>query len=70
MKNTFPEKSRLTKRLYSIKEASEYFGRSINSIRALVYAGTIPYVKIDRRVQIDINDLNELIEKSKTRFTY
>jgi len=70
MKKPVQEISRVNKRLYSVKEASEYLGRSVNGVRELVWSGKIRYVKIDRRVQIAIEDLNDLIEKSKTRFTY
>lgn len=62
--------NRLPKRLYSIKEASVYLGRSVCAIRELIWAGKIPAVRFDRKVYIDIYDLDELIEKNKEQFTY
>ena len=61
---------RLTKRLYSIKEASTYLGRSICAVREMIWAGKIPSVKFDRRIYLDIKDMDLLIEKSKTQHFY
>lgn len=58
------------KRLYSIKEASVYLGRSVCAVREMLWAGKIPYVKDGRRILIDINDMDEWIEKQKIQFTY
>lgn len=58
------------KRLYSIKEASEYLGRSVWAVREMLWAGKMPYVKDGRRVLLDINDIDLWIEKNKTQFTY
>jgi excisionase family DNA binding protein len=63
-------KNRLFKRLYSIREASVYLGRSICAIREMIWAGKIPTVRFDRRIYIDIIDLDKLIEKNKEQFTY
>ncbi len=35
----------------------------------MVYSGKLPAVKIDRRLQLDIRDLERLIEESKVDFT-
>ena len=57
---------RLTaKRLLSVEEAAHYLGRTPGAIRELIYKGRLPVVKIDRRVQVDIQDLDLLVEKSK-----
>ncbi len=53
------------KRLYDIGEASFYLGRTEGAIRELIYKGTLAAVKIDRRVQIDVHDMDRLIEKSR-----
>ena len=53
------------KRLYSIKEAASYLGRSEWGVRELVWAGRIPFVKVGRRVHIDIHDLDNFIEQNK-----
>jgi len=55
----------IKKRLYSIEEAAIYLGRSIWSVRELIYGGKLPSVKVGKRVHLDINDLNLFIEKNK-----
>lgn len=60
----------LKKRLYTVKEASVYLGRSECAIRELIWNGAIPCVKIGRRVHIDIYDLERFIEKSRVYFRY
>ena len=57
----------LKKRLYSIREASEYLGRTEWSVRELVWKGELPCVRIGRRVHIDIFDLNQLIDRNKMK---
>ena len=66
----FQMNNRLKKRLYNIDEAGEYLGRSVWSVRELMYKGTLPYVKVGRRVSFDINDLDRLIEMHKMTYTY
>lgn len=53
------------KRLYSIEEAAEYLGRSAEAVRELIYRGRIPAVKIDRRTQVDVRDLEKLVQHCK-----
>jgi len=55
----------LKKRLYSIPEAAEYLGRSVWSIRELIWAGKLPSVKVGRRIHLDIIDLDNWIERNK-----
>lgn len=62
--------SRQGKRLYSLKEASVYLGRSIWALREMLYDGKISFIKDGRRILLDINDMDSWIEKQKTRFTY
>jgi len=61
---------RITKRLYSIQEAAIYLGRSTWSVREMIWAGKIPYIKDGKRIFVDIRDLDEWIEKNKTTFGY
>ena len=41
--------SQTEKRLYNLKEAAIYLGRTVWGMRGLVYAGKITYVKDSRR---------------------
>jgi excisionase family DNA binding protein len=60
----------LVKRLFTLKEAAKYLGRSEWGMRTLVWAQEIPVVKINggRKIFIDINDLNEFIERHKSLY--
>lgn len=58
------------KRLYSIPEAAHYLGRTVDGLREMIWAGRLPCVHEDRRVMVDIKDMDEYIEKNKMRFTY
>ena len=62
------QKVRPAKRLYSIKEASVYLGRSVCAVREMIWAGKLPYIKDGRRILLDLYDMDEWIEKSKERF--
>ena len=57
--------SPMKKRLYSISEAATYLGRSVWSVRELIWGGKLPCVKVGRRIHLDIIDLNEWIERNK-----
>ena len=61
---------KLIKRLYTVKEAGVYLGRSEWAIREMYYAGKIPYVRDGSRVLFDIVDLDIWIENSKTQLAY
>ncbi|MEW6417626.1 MAG: helix-turn-helix domain-containing protein [Nitrospirota bacterium] len=67
---TNPVGQGLNKRLYSIKEASVYLGRSVWAVREMLWAGKIPYIKDGKRILLDIQDMDIWIEKNKTQFTY
>jgi excisionase family DNA binding protein len=56
---------RVQQRLFTVEQAAAYLGRSANAVRGLIYDGKIPVVRIDRRTQLDIRDLDKLIEERK-----
>lgn len=56
------------KRLYSIKEASMFLGRSAWSVREMLWAGKLPYIKDGKRIFIDIIDMEKWIEQNKQAF--
>jgi excisionase family DNA binding protein len=60
----------LPKRLYNIKESAVYLGRTVWAVREMLWAGKMPYVKDGKRILIDIQDMNEWIDRSKTRSIY
>lgn len=65
-----PKREPLKKRLLTIKEAGDYLGRSVWSVRELMWAGSLTYVKAGKRVHFDIYDLDKWIEAHKTRHTF
>ena len=58
----------LGKRLYTLKEAARYLGRSDWSMRELIWAGKIPVVRGDgdRKIFLDIKDIDQYIERNKS----
>ena len=61
---------KLNKRLYSIPEAGQYLGRTVWSIREMIYAGKIPYIRDGRRMLLDINDMDAWIENNRCQYNY
>lgn len=57
----------LPRRLYSIKEISEYLGRSAWSVAEMVRSGRLPYVPDGKRKFVDIRDVDAWIETNKRR---
>lgn len=60
MKSHFPEK-----RLFSIPEAAAYLGRTACAMREMIWAGKLPHVRFDRRIFLDVKDLDSYIERHK-----
>ena len=59
------EGGKIRKRLLTVEEAAVYLGRSKEAVQHLIAAGKLPTVKSDRRVFLDIKDLDQWIEQSK-----
>jgi hypothetical protein len=53
------------KRLYTIPQAADYLGRSVWSIRRLIWGAVLPSVRVQGRVHLDVTDMDALIERSK-----
>ncbi len=64
------DNAKILKRLYNIDEAAVYLGRTSCAVREMLYAGKIRFVKDGKRIQLDIQDLDAWIEKSKTQNTF
>lgn len=56
----------LPKRLYSLPEAGHYLGRTLWSMRELIWKGSIPIVREGKRIFVDIKDLEGYVAKHKT----
>lgn len=57
----------ISKRLYSINEASIYLGRSVWAVREMLWGGKLPYIKDGRRILVDIKDMEAWVERNKIR---
>lgn len=55
------------KRLYSVPEAAYYLGRTVDALREIIWAGKIPYFKDGKRILIDVQDMEDFIERNKMR---
>lgn len=62
--------ARIAKRLFTIGEAAQYLGRTECAVREMIWAGKLPSVKCDRRVFLDVRDLDSFIEQHKVRETF
>jgi len=58
----------ISKRLYTIKEASIYLGRPLWGVRTLIWNGKIPYIQDGRKYYLDVKDMDAYIEKEKRVF--
>jgi excisionase family DNA binding protein len=59
----------VSKRLYNVKEAGRYLGRSPWTIRRLIRDVVLREVRQGRRVMLDILDLEKFVEKYKREAT-
>ena len=55
------------KRLYTLEEAGTYLGRSIWSVRRLIWKGLMPKIEAGGRTHIDVRDMDEFIERNKVQ---
>ena len=60
----------LGKRLYNVKEAAQYLGRSVWGVRELIWAGEIPIVRGEgnRKIFLDVTDLDEYVRRNKSTY--
>ena len=58
----------VTKRLYTIKEAACYLGRSVWGVREMLWAGKIPCIRDGKKILIDIMDMDQWIDRAKMTY--
>jgi excisionase family DNA binding protein len=56
---------KLSQRLLTIKEAGSYIALGPCRIRSLIYRGELPYIRLGRRILIELKDLDALIDSKK-----
>jgi excisionase family DNA binding protein len=59
------EGGKMQKRLLSVEEAAAYLGRTKEAVQHMIAASKLPTVKSDRRVFLDVRDLDQWIERAK-----
>jgi excisionase family DNA binding protein len=59
------ESATVRPRLLSVEQAAVYIGRSKEAVQHMVSSGKIPTVRPDRRVFIDVEDLDRWIREHK-----
>ncbi|MGA2119203.1 MAG: helix-turn-helix domain-containing protein [Bryobacteraceae bacterium] len=52
-------------RLFTVDQAASYLGRTKASVQHMVSAGRLPIVRADRRVFLDVRNLDAWIEQNK-----
>ena len=62
-----PKAPPLPRRLYDIQAVGAYLGIPAHTVREIIWRGDLPYVRIGRRQYLDIRDVDQFIEQSKTR---
>ena len=55
----------VTPRLLTVEQAASYLGRTKASVQHMVSSGRLPVVKADRRVFLDVRDLDFWINQNK-----
>jgi len=51
---------------HSVEQAAVYLGRTKEALQHLITSGKLPVVRADRRVFLDVRDLDEWVERNKT----
>jgi excisionase family DNA binding protein len=56
-------------RLFTVKQAAQYLGRSVWAMRDLIWSGKIKVVRDGKRIFLDRVDLDSYIERTKTVYS-
>jgi hypothetical protein len=68
LENKIQKSTSAVKRLYTLKEAARYLGRSEWGMRELIWSKKIPVVREVRKIYLDINDLEEYVNRNKSLY--
>jgi excisionase family DNA binding protein len=56
-----------SQRLLTVKQAGSYLALGQWRIRSLIYRGELPYIRLGRRILLDLKDLDSLVKAKKRR---
>jgi len=62
---SYRERRSSQKRLLSVRETARYIGRTETAVRELVWNEKLPHIRSDRRVMLDIRDLDRWIDTNR-----
>lgn len=65
MRPQLADTNHLRSRLLTVEQAAEYLNRTRDAMRHLVHDGKLPTVRADKRVFIDVEDLDAWIRNNK-----
>ncbi|MHB8780328.1 MAG: helix-turn-helix domain-containing protein [Candidatus Geothermincolia bacterium] len=60
--------AKVSRRLLPIEDAATYLGMTAWAMRHRINQGLLPYIRMGRRIYLDIKDLDELIERLKVSY--
>ena len=55
----------IRQRLLKIEEGAKYIGRTVDAMRHMINSGKIRVVRADRRIFLDVRELDDWIERNK-----
>jgi hypothetical protein len=61
---------KVSRRLLNEADAAEYLSRTVEAMKKLRYRGYLRFVKIGKRIQYDLKDLDDFINEHKIRIDY
>ncbi len=64
-RSSYGEHRSSRKRLLSVRETARYIGRTETAVRELIWNGKLAHIRTDRRVMLDIRDLDSWIDTSR-----
>ena len=57
--------AKIPQRLFTLEQAGVYIGLSHWRVRSLIYSGQLAYVRLGRRLLVNLKDLDALIDSKK-----
>ena len=52
-------------RLYDLRQAAQYLGRSVWGVRELIWAGKLPVIRDGKKQYVDLFDMDEYIKRNR-----
>lgn len=69
MKVSKTNRKQPVQRLYALKDAAKYMGRSSWGMHELRWKGKLPYIQDGKKIYFDVKDLDQYIDNLKVQNT-